>query len=77
MFRSSLFVPACCSKWLSVQLARMIGRIEVEVLEVEKVGFGVHIEWAVPFDLARHDDGDDAPNDENDDPNADDTQVMD
>ena len=39
MFRSSLFVPACCSKWLNVQLARMIGRIEVEVhLEVEKVG---------------------------------------
>ena len=35
-------MPACCSKWVNVQLARMIGligRIEVEVhLEVEKVG---------------------------------------
>ena len=38
MFRSSLFVPACCSKWLNVQLARMIGRVEVEVVEVEMVG---------------------------------------
>ena len=38
MSRSSLFVPACCSKWLNVQLARMIGRMEVEVLEVEEVG---------------------------------------
>ena len=38
MFRSSLFVPACCSKWLNVQLARMTGIIGVELLEVEKVG---------------------------------------
>ena len=38
MFRSSLFVPACCSKWLDVQLARIIGTIEVEVLEVKEVG---------------------------------------
>ena len=38
MFRSSLFAPACCSKWLNVQLARMTGIIGVELLEVEKVG---------------------------------------
>ena len=38
MFRSSLFVLACCSKWLNVQLARMTGIIGVELLEVEKVG---------------------------------------
>ena len=42
------------------------------------VGSGVRIEWAVPWSWGElHDDGDDAPNDENDDPNADDTQVMD
>ena len=42
------------------------------------VGSGVRIEWAVPWSWGElHDDGDDAPNDENDDPNADDTQVLD
>ena len=34
MLRSSLFAPACSSKWLNVQLARMTGMIGVELLEV-------------------------------------------
>ena len=46
---SGLFVPACCSKWLGIQLVRMVGPkngidgigIEVEVhLEVDKVQIG-------------------------------------
>ena len=66
----------------SEQMLRQYGPAEAHWLQQDlrsrgDVGFGVHIEWAVPFDLARHDDGDDAPNDENDDPNADDTQVLD
>ena len=42
MFRSSLFVPACCSQWLNVQLTRMTsGEIGIHGIGVE---VDVHVE---------------------------------